>query len=162
MQFTINSFRQLFPDNFLIFVKFPDISRFSRKVVTLFVPCVCIYATQTPLFQGPDRGVSNQRTGKPVKHKLFANSDGDWVWRQRSPDIWFANYHHLSGRHEYVNREPQTYTILILNWNLFVVFTCWYSCKLWLKLNAEVWFGTIMADAARPATSCLPRDLALE
>jgi len=75
MQFTINSFRQLFPDNFLIFVKFPDISRFSRKVVTLFVPCVCIYATQT----GPDRGVSNQRTGKPVKHKLFANSDGDWV-----------------------------------------------------------------------------------
>jgi len=25
---------------------------------------------------------------------------------------------------EYVNREPQTYTILILNWNLFVVFTC--------------------------------------
>ena len=51
MQFTINSFRQLFPDkiffpdNSLIFskilnisltaVKFPDISRFSRQVVTL-------------------------------------------------------------------------------------------------------------------------------
>jgi len=47
MQFTINSFRQLFPDNSLIFskipdisltaVKFPDISRFSRQVVTLHV-----------------------------------------------------------------------------------------------------------------------------
>ena len=51
MQFTINSFRQLFPDkiffpdNSLIFskipdisltaVKFPDISWFSRQVVTL-------------------------------------------------------------------------------------------------------------------------------
>ena len=50
MQFTINSFRQLFPDkNFsdislsfskipvisLTAVKFPDISRFSRQVVTL-------------------------------------------------------------------------------------------------------------------------------
>jgi len=45
MQFTINSFRQLFPDNSLIFskipdisltaVKFPDISRFSRQAVTL-------------------------------------------------------------------------------------------------------------------------------
>ena len=46
MQFTINSFRQLFPDNSLIFskipdisltaVKFQDISRFSRQVVTLY------------------------------------------------------------------------------------------------------------------------------
>ena len=51
MQFAINSFRQLFPDKIfpdisLIFgkiayisltaVKFPDISRFSRRVVTLF------------------------------------------------------------------------------------------------------------------------------
>ena len=51
MQFTINSFRQLFPDKIfsdisLIFskipdisltaVKFPDISRFSRQVVTMF------------------------------------------------------------------------------------------------------------------------------
>ena len=51
MQFTINSFRQLFPEDFspnnsLIFskipdisltaVKFPDISRFSRQVVTLY------------------------------------------------------------------------------------------------------------------------------
>ena len=45
MQLTINSFRQLFPDIFLIFskipdtsltaVKFPDISRFSRLVITL-------------------------------------------------------------------------------------------------------------------------------
>ena len=43
MQFTINCFRQLFPDNAHIFskitdisqtaVKFPDISRFSRQVV---------------------------------------------------------------------------------------------------------------------------------
>jgi len=47
MQFTINSFRQLFPDNSLIFskipdiyltaVKFLDISRFSRQVITLFL-----------------------------------------------------------------------------------------------------------------------------
>jgi len=53
MQFTINSFRQLFPDNIffpdnsLIFskipdisltaVKFPDISRSSRQVVTLYL-----------------------------------------------------------------------------------------------------------------------------
>jgi len=49
MQFTINSFRQLFPDKIvsLIFskipdicltaVKFPDISRFSRQVVTLLL-----------------------------------------------------------------------------------------------------------------------------
>ena len=47
MQFTIDSFRQLFPDISLIFskipdisltaVKFPDISRFSRRVVTLWV-----------------------------------------------------------------------------------------------------------------------------
>jgi len=47
MQFTINWFRQLFPDNSLIFSKipdislttviFPDISRFSRQVVTLCV-----------------------------------------------------------------------------------------------------------------------------
>jgi len=52
MQFTINSFRQLFRQDFfrdisLIFskipdisptvVKFPDISRFSRQVVTLLV-----------------------------------------------------------------------------------------------------------------------------
>jgi len=45
MQLTINSFRQLFPENSLTFnkipdisltaVKFPDISRFSRQVVTL-------------------------------------------------------------------------------------------------------------------------------
>jgi len=57
MQFTINSFTQLFPDkiffpdNSLIFskipdisltaVKLPDISRFSRQVVTLrAVPCL--------------------------------------------------------------------------------------------------------------------------
>jgi len=45
MQFTINSFRQLFPDISLIFSKIPnisltavpDISRFSRQVVTLAV-----------------------------------------------------------------------------------------------------------------------------
>jgi len=52
MQLTINSFRQLFPDkvfpwhfpNFskipdisLTAVKFPDISRFSSQVVTLFI-----------------------------------------------------------------------------------------------------------------------------
>jgi len=47
MQFVINSFRQLFPDNYLIFskipdisltaVKFPDISRFSRQVVALYI-----------------------------------------------------------------------------------------------------------------------------
>ena len=37
MQFTMNSFRQLFPDKIfsLTAVKFPDISRFSRQVVTL-------------------------------------------------------------------------------------------------------------------------------
>jgi len=49
MQFTINSFRQLFrdkivslifskiPDICLTAVKFPDISRFSRQVVTLLL-----------------------------------------------------------------------------------------------------------------------------
>jgi len=47
MQFTINNFWQLFPDNSLIFskirgisltaVKFPDISRCSRQVVTLYI-----------------------------------------------------------------------------------------------------------------------------
>ena len=48
MQLTINSFRQLFPDKIfsltfskipdisLTAVKFPDISRFSRQVVTLY------------------------------------------------------------------------------------------------------------------------------
>jgi len=41
MQFTINSFRQLFPDNSLIFSKIPDISLTAvifpdRQVVTLF------------------------------------------------------------------------------------------------------------------------------
>ena len=51
MQLTINSFRQLFPDKILSLtfseipdisltaVKFPDISRFSRQVVTLQVMC---------------------------------------------------------------------------------------------------------------------------
>jgi len=37
MQLTINSFRQLFPEFSLTAVKFPDISRFSRQVVTLLV-----------------------------------------------------------------------------------------------------------------------------
>ena len=61
MQFTLNSFTQLFPDkiffpdNSLIFskipdiyltaVKFPDISRFSRQVVTLR-PVPCLQASQ--------------------------------------------------------------------------------------------------------------------
>jgi len=41
MQFTINGFRQLFPDKIfsLTAVKFPDISRFSRQVVTLYIKC---------------------------------------------------------------------------------------------------------------------------
>jgi len=39
MQFTINGFRQLFPDKIfsLTAVKFPDIS--SRQVVTLYIKC---------------------------------------------------------------------------------------------------------------------------
>jgi len=46
MQLTINSFRQLFPDMSLTFskiadicltaIRFPDISRFSRQVITLY------------------------------------------------------------------------------------------------------------------------------
>jgi len=52
MQFTINSFMQLFPDKIfsltfskipdisLTAVKFPDISRFPRQVVTLKCPVV--------------------------------------------------------------------------------------------------------------------------
>jgi len=62
MQFTINSFRQLFPDNSLIFskipdisltaVKFPDIYRFSRQVVTLDKMCINAVAltSATPMF----------------------------------------------------------------------------------------------------------------
>ena len=68
IQFTINSFRQLFPDkiffpdNSLIFskipdisltaVKFPDISRFSRQVVTLYIGCsVCSPVNQVVLLK---------------------------------------------------------------------------------------------------------------
>jgi len=59
MQFTINSFRQLFPDKIssptlcrlsvksLTAVKFPDISRFSRQVVTLYVLYVTGYVNLT-------------------------------------------------------------------------------------------------------------------
>ena len=52
MQLTINSFRQLFPDISLTFskiteisltaVKCPDISRFSRQVVTLKLEEACL------------------------------------------------------------------------------------------------------------------------
>ena len=42
MQLTINNFKQLFPDKIysLAAVKFPDISRFSRQVVTLLIICI--------------------------------------------------------------------------------------------------------------------------
>ena len=55
VQLTINSFRQLFPDQIfpdtsltfskipdisLTAVKFPDISKFSRQVVTLHIMCM--------------------------------------------------------------------------------------------------------------------------
>jgi len=54
MQLTINSFRSLFcdkiffptfskiPDISLVAVKFPDISTFSRQVVTLYLRCSCV------------------------------------------------------------------------------------------------------------------------
>ena len=47
------------------------------------------------------------RTGEPVKCELFANSVGDWLWRQWSRDTWFAEYQWPSCRRDLVNSEPQ-------------------------------------------------------
>ena len=50
---------------------------------------------------------SELRTGKPVKCELFANSNGDWLWRQWSCDMWFTQYEWCSCRRDLVNSEPQ-------------------------------------------------------
>jgi len=69
MQFTINSFRKLFPDNSLIFnkmpdisltaVKFPDISRFSRQmdIVPTTSKCVISSPTHCHPFVTADRAI---------------------------------------------------------------------------------------------------------
>ena len=52
-------------------------------------------------------GTSWVWTGEPVKCELFANSVGDWLWRQWSSDTRFTKYQWPSRRRDLVNSEPQ-------------------------------------------------------
>ena len=78
MQFTINNFRQFLPDNIFPFlvksltaVKFSDISRFSRQVVTL--PCATGTMTLPPKIR-KQKIAAAKRTARPANGQQFPDS----------------------------------------------------------------------------------------
>ena len=143
MQLTINNFRQLFPDKifsltfskipdiFLTAVKFPDISSFSRQVVS---PC-------THAVIGQWRFSAHYDSGHPLICTLlhliliYLSHDQNALNYDRNGNIWIMIQLHN-------NEIMYDFETLLVHLYMYIFFHCWLSTKLlvallWSPMNSR-------------------------